>query len=222
MESVCRLLQRLLFVAALWMPFQPLCALHTSSFLSSGNYEDLAMNLHSFKEDLCLQGAPSIIGPNEWQELQLDWLLTKLDKTETNLGRWALRNMLHPTTDETVIKERQALVRALVEDSELYNAVKKCLATIKKAENIQLATIEHLDEHTGIKTKIPVIGGLLAYWDQSQFKESDKLFSKIESLYFTSPVLVGKHYLNNSVPVLEGSMAIESVRASLNLLYEIG
>ena len=71
----------------------------------------------------CVHHIPSIITKNEWEELELDWLVEHLDKTQTSMGSWAFKQMLHPVAQEDQIKQRQALVRELATNLELVRRI---------------------------------------------------------------------------------------------------
>lgn len=170
----------------------------------------------------CVHHLPSIITKNEWDELQLDWLVTCLDKTQTSMGSWAFKQMLHPVCDKEEINRRQALVQALTNDPQLYQNIQRCLQIIHQAESFTIEKMKMQDDVTGIETEYTIKGGLLSYWDNAQYKESDKLFAKIAQLYYQSTLVPQKEYLNTHATPLECSMAMEMARTSLNILYVVG
>src|SRR5688572_1636819 len=59
--------------------------------------------------------APSIIGEREWKELQLDRLVTILDRTKTSFGRWGLVQLLHPIADKKELERRKEIITFLIE-----------------------------------------------------------------------------------------------------------
>src|SRR5204862_6983979 len=56
----------------------------------------------------------SIIDKHEWKELQLDRLVTQLDRTKTSFGRWGLTYLLAPIANHYEIQERQKIISFLV------------------------------------------------------------------------------------------------------------
>jgi ABC-type multidrug transport system fused ATPase/permease subunit len=170
----------------------------------------------------CVHHVPSIITKNEWEELQLDWLVSRLDMTQTSMGSWAFKQMLHPVASREEIKRRQVLVQALTRDTQLYNDIQRCLRTIQQAESFVIEKMKMTDDVTGIETEYVIKGGLLSYWDNAQYKEADKLFAKIAQLYYQSTLVPKKEYLNTHTTPLECSMAMEMARTGLNILYVVG
>src|SRR5438105_6812995 len=53
---------------------------------------------------------PSVIDQNEWKELQLERLITQLDRTKTSFGRWGLTHLLQPVADRNEIMKRQKII----------------------------------------------------------------------------------------------------------------
>ncbi len=132
----------------------------------------------------CVHSQSSIIRKNEWQELQLDWLADRLDDTQTSFGRWALGQMLYPVADKDEIVHKQNIIKLFAEDEKLSTHIKRFLDEIAQSE----------DE-------------LIAYWNEAEFKEADRLFCRAESFYFSLfktkfPELCKR--LNNSRLALEG------------------
>lgn len=101
--------------------------------------------------------APSIIGEREWKELQLDRLVTILDRTKTSFGRWGLVQLLHPITDKNQLLERKEIITFLVDNPEKMNAFQKQLEEVKRVEK-----------------------SLLAYWDAH-----DEVNQQAEQFYFS-------------------------------------
>lgn len=166
---------------------------------------------------------PSIIGKNEWDELEINWLIDRLDAAETRFGKNALRRMMHPVADEQIIKERQHLLQSLVRDEELYQHVHACLSEIKKAESPRVEWYGSYNiENRELQKPFPVTGGLLAYWDETQFREVKQPFNQVDRLFYSSWVVPGKSHLNRSLLALESSMLLETGRASISLLTMLG
>jgi len=62
-------------------------------------------------------------------------LFAKLDNTQTLMGKIQLQKMLfQPTTDISELKKRQAIVRKLVSDEDLFNSLDKKLQEIREVE----------------------------------------------------------------------------------------
>src|ERR1700761_6982525 len=74
--------------------------------------EDAEEVLNHMKYEL---PAPSIIGEREWKELQLDRLVTILDRTTTSFGRWGLVQLLHPIADKKELERRKEIITFLIE-----------------------------------------------------------------------------------------------------------
>src|SRR5579863_7388085 len=69
-----------------------------------------------------------IIGEHEWQELQLDRLISTLDHTKTSFGRWGLTYLLQPIADEQEIMQRQHIVQFLLENDDVLQHLQKQLS----------------------------------------------------------------------------------------------
>ncbi len=121
----------------------------------------------------------SIIQDNEWRELQLDRLLSILDRTRTGFGSWGLRQFLIPIADIDEINHRQAIVQNLSQDDSVYQQLGTYLQKI--ASNQQ---------------------ALMSYWNGQ-----DILNKQAQSFYFAIPKV--KDRLNNSRLALEGAMLAE-------------
>jgi hypothetical protein len=102
--------------------------------------------------------SPSIIGKREWKELQLDRLVTILDRTTTSFGRWGLVQLLHPIADKEQLQERKEIITFLVDNPEKMEIFQKQLAEVKRLEK-----------------------SLLAYWDSQ-----DQLNQQAEQFYFSA------------------------------------
>lgn len=90
--------------------------------------------------------APSIIGEREWKELQLDRLVTILDRTQTSFGRWGLVQLLHPIADEKELLKRKEIITYLVEHEDEMRAFQEELKRIKNVEKSLLAYWDNRDE----------------------------------------------------------------------------
>jgi hypothetical protein len=145
--------------------------------------------------------AESIIEHNEWHELKIDDLLTKLDCTKTSFGPWGLRFLTCPIADIPEIQSRQEILVRLIEHDQLSSKIRVLLEQLAQSEQ-----------------------SLLAYWD-----ENDQLSHRARHLYFSIPYL--KEHANNNRLLLEGAMLFEWSKSLLNfaktlcidgLLEEIG
>lgn len=101
--------------------------------------------------------APSIIGKHEWKELQLDRLVTMLDRTTTSFGRWGLVQLLHPIADQEELSRRKDVIAFLVEHEDVMRTFQK-----------QLKRVHEVEE------------SLLTYWDKH-----DQLNSEARQFYYT-------------------------------------
>lgn len=102
--------------------------------------------------------SPSIIGKREWNELQLDRLVTELDRTKTSFGRWGLVQLLHPINDQKELSQRKKIISFLIDNE-------KEMAVFQK----QLERVRNFEQ------------SLLAYWD-----EDDQLASNSRQFYYES------------------------------------
>jgi hypothetical protein len=100
----------------------------------------------------------SIIGEREWQELQLDRLVTILDRTKTSFGRWGLVKLLHPIANAYQLDQRKKIITFLLDNPDTMNLFQKKLEQVKRVEK-----------------------SLLAYWDKN-----DLLDRSCEQFYFSS------------------------------------
>lgn len=101
--------------------------------------------------------APSIIGEREWKELQLDRLVTVLDRSTTSFGRWGLVQLLHPIADTKELSRRKEIVMFLVEHENEMRIFQEQLKRVKDVEK-----------------------SLLAYWDKH-----DQLNQSAQQFYYT-------------------------------------
>ena len=101
--------------------------------------------------------APSIIGEREWKELQLDRLVTVLDRSTTSFGRWGLVQLLHPIADEKELSRRKEIITFLVEHEDEMRIFQEHLKRVKDVES-----------------------SLLAYWDKY-----DQLNQSAQQFYYT-------------------------------------
>lgn len=76
----------------------------------------------------------TIATSHEQKELDLEWLVSKIDRTVTSLGRWGLKQTFYPTDDISQINIQQARIKALVDDPQLFARVEQLLGQIKKYE----------------------------------------------------------------------------------------
>jgi hypothetical protein len=132
----------------------------TGCFLSSAIYADSTLSekaeqvLNVVKYQL---PAPSIIGEREWKELQLDRLVTMLDRTKTSFGRWGLVQLLHPIADEQELQYRKKIITFLLENESVLKSFQKQLEHIHDVEK-----------------------SLLSYWD-----EEDRLDYEVQQFYYS-------------------------------------
>src|SRR5579872_6694825 len=133
----------------------------------------------------------SIIGEHEWKELQLNRLITALDRTTTSFGRWGLTYLLHPIADQSELSERQRIISFLVENPSVLRHFQKQLADIKKNEEF-----------------------LLSYWNSK-----DQLNGACEQFYYVIPGL--KKYLNTSNAALSVGVAAQMFNAGKGLLLSL-
>jgi len=102
--------------------------------------------------------ARSIISQREWDELQLDRLVTILDRTTTSFGRWGLVKLLHPIADKRQLEKRKDIITFLLDHPERMRLFQEQLELIQQAEL-----------------------SLLAYWDRN-----DALDKNCQQFYFSS------------------------------------
>jgi energy-coupling factor transporter ATP-binding protein EcfA2 len=76
----------------------------------------------------------SIITEREWKELQLDRLVTVLDRSTTSFGRWGLVQLLHPIADVKQLQHRKNVITFLINNDEKLEIFKQKLERIKKSE----------------------------------------------------------------------------------------
>ncbi len=99
----------------------------------------------------------SIIGEREWKELQLDRLVTILDRTKTSFGRWGLVKLLHPIANQSQLQKRRDIITFLIDNPDAMSLFQKQLEQIQRTET-----------------------SLLAYWDRN-----DELDHNCEKFYFS-------------------------------------
>jgi len=134
------------FLLVLLSLFQPITA-------KQSEYAERVLNLIEYEAS-----APSIIGEREWKELQLDRLVTILDRTKTSFGRWGLVQLLHPIADEKELKKRKEIITYLIEHENDMRMFQKQLERVHAVET-----------------------SLLAYWDKH-----DELYRSSRRFYFSS------------------------------------
>lgn len=83
--------------------------------------------------------SPSIIGKREWKELQLDRLVTMLDRTKTSFGRWGLVQLLHPINDKQELLRRKQIITFLIEHEEDMRVFQEQLQQVHNVEQSLLA-----------------------------------------------------------------------------------
>lgn len=123
----------------------------------------------------------------EWRELKLDALADRLDSTQTIFGRWALDKLLQPIIVRTDLEARQALLKTLVEDDALFDALSNELAIIAQTQK-EFLTL---------------------------FDRRDQLYIRAQEFYFDFPLMARLNAsLNKSALSLEGSF-ISSIGSQL-------
>lgn len=138
--------------------------------------------------------APSIIGDREWKELQLDRLVTILDRTTTSFGRWGLVQLLHPIADKKELAQRKEIITFLIEHEKEMKIFQQQLERVHRVEK-----------------------SLLAYWD-----EQDQLNSQTKQFYFSLLGLKEvSNYLNKNSLVLNASVAMEMFNSGKYLLISL-
>ena len=101
---------------------------------------------------------PSIIGKHEWKELQLDRLVTILDRTKTSFGRWGLVSLLHPIDDRDQLEKRKKIITFLIDNPDTMAVFQKHLERVHMTES-----------------------SLLVYWDNNNL-----LNRSVDQFYFSS------------------------------------
>ncbi len=137
----------------------------------------------------------SIMNNNEWQELDIDSLLCKLDRTITGFGFWGLTFLTHPIHHASELEKTQTKIKKLHEDTDLHAKIEKILLAIKTAED-----------------------DLISYWDENEElqKTTQGLFYSIFPPYTKSV----DDYLNRSYLALEGATGVEAVHRVLEFAKE--
>ena len=127
----------------------------------------------------------SIMTEHERKELDLEWLLTKIDRTQTSLGRWGLQQTFYPTDDLNQIKIQQARVKALVEDPDLFASVEKLLATIKKHEKSMIIYWQGGDNAQSLYYKfgLPFLGDVGPFKLLNRFLNNNRFTLEFSSLW---------------------------------------
>lgn len=99
----------------------------------------------------------SIMDNNAWNELQMDAFLAPLIKDQSKIGIAALKKLNWPVSDLQEIHYRQAIVKTLVEDNELFDNLRNFIDEFKQ-----------------------IYPDIFAYWDKH-----DALRKQSQSLYFS-------------------------------------
>lgn len=102
--------------------------------------------------------SPSIIGKREWDELQLDRLITMLDRTKTSFGRWGLTQLLHPIANKRQLDQRKKIITFLLDHPEQMKLFQEQLEHVRRCQE-----------------------SLLAYWDKK-----DELDRNCQQFYFSA------------------------------------
>jgi energy-coupling factor transporter ATP-binding protein EcfA2 len=132
----------------------------------------------------------TIIMPNEWQELEMDDLIKKLDRSKTSFGFWGLKQLTQPVSNREAVFAMQNKVRTLVADKAKHAQLRQLLENINASEN-----------------------DLLSYWD-----DTEDLQIAAKGLYYSIlPPYTDSfdNVLNHNRLVLEGTIAYQAGRRAL-------
>jgi DNA mismatch repair protein MutS len=97
-----------------------------------------------------------------WQDLTLFcgqkdvrvYFADKVDRTITTLGKAALYGMLaQPIIDKETLQHRQAIIKELIENQELFEKIQKALNDFKRGENILLSCYAEYDPFMSISSR---------------------------------------------------------------------
>jgi hypothetical protein len=152
-----------------------------------------------FVSNFVLATVPFITN-KEKSDLEIERLVLALDSTHTRDGRRALGELLEPTGDLSVIKERQALIQLLLEDDTLYDSLENWLLKIKSCEPHITSYLERKPDLLGLQS---------------------------ESLYF-QPLLDGDffkkiaNFCNKSSLILEGSILKQLWNSFSPIIFQLG
>ncbi len=86
-----------------------------------------------------LAPVPSIVTDHEWKELEGDYFISLVDRTQTALGPWGLRRLTTPHADRAVIDQSAKRLQLLTSDLQLLADVKKQLALFAHYEDALIA-----------------------------------------------------------------------------------
>lgn len=138
-----------------------------------------------------------IVRDTEWQELDCDLMVQKLDRTKTIFGFWGLKKLSLPIADGHEIIRRQTLIKKLVFEHDFREKLEFLLDSLKTTER-----------------------EVVAYWNKhDQLNESSrKLYYSIWSPYTDS----FDRYLNRSRIALEGSSVFGMAKAASVLACGLG
>lgn len=125
----------------------------------------------------------SMLTPTGYKELDIDTLINSLDRTETALGNWGLKQLGHPLTDHKEIIQRQNIIKTLVVDTQLYTELTTHLQAFHQSETL-----------------------LLDYWNPHS-----ELHRSAKDLYFSFPWV--SEYLNKSTLALETAYGADILKS---------
>jgi len=143
------------------------------------------------------QKSDSILRSHEWQELEIDLMLQKIDRTKTGFGAWGLTSLTQPVHDINQIMHRQTRIKKIVDDPLLRLNLVKVLQEIKIAED-----------------------DILSYWDIK-----DELARNAGSLYYSllgEVSSIADNYLNRNRIALEGAAFFDIGYAIFNVAQKFG
>ena len=121
------------------------------------NKYDKATEVQKLLDRAPYSSPASIMQENEWDELGIDALVQKLDRTKTQYGKWGLKKSIVPHTDQKKLLATQERIACLLQDSALRDKLNDCMTQISLLDD-----------------------ALLSY-----FNPNNSLHKKAESLYFS-------------------------------------
>ena len=140
-----------------------------------------------------LQDSDSLIGDNEWEELEIDIVLENWQKyCKTKFDRWGIKKLL-----KYAPKGSKEIIKYLVENDDSFNLLGKVLDEVKVGQD-----------------------ALLAYWNKDDLlhHSAEGLYYSI----FNKLVPRINNYLNNSTTALEVTQALSLAKPVFNLLALLG
>jgi len=121
-----------------------------------------------------LENINAVLDAHAKQELQLDWLVRTLDRTQTNLGKNGLVKTMSPVNDLGEIERRQQLIKTFINDPHLFNSVTLSLQGIAKSE---ASVLNYWNE----RDSLSLLAGRL-YFNLGFFKSLNKSKLALEAM----------------------------------------